>query len=127
MAEPPDDLSVRDDERLLHRICPSDVFVNPDTGHTRPTSAAFRSTSNITSVAIASMVNGQELLKDYPDWKLVEIDVGTLRSLGCRIVRDPQPGYESHALVYGSAPNGRMTKSQAREIAERCRWVNTND
>ena len=123
MPEPIDDVSIGDDERLLHRIRIEDIFTDPHTGHRRPSSATFRSKSNIISVDLASLTTPDNALAAYPHHALVEIDVGTVRSLGCKVVRDPHPDNPSHVLLYGSGPDGRMTKSQAREIVSRCRWV----
>ncbi len=127
MPEPIDDVSIGDDERLLHRIWPDDVVVDPQTGQRRPSSATFRSKSNIISVDLASLTTPEKVLAGYPHHALVEIDVATVRSLGCKVVRDPQPDNPSHALLYGSGPDGRMTKSEAREIVGRCRWVSIVD
>jgi len=118
-----DDVSIGDDERLLHRIRVEDIFIDPQTGQRRPSSATFRSKSNIISVDLASLTTPVQALAAYPQHALVEIDVGTVRSLGCKVVRDPLPDNLSHALLYGSGPDGRMTKSQAREIVSRCKWV----
>ena len=123
MPEPIDDVSIGDDERLLHRIRPDDVVVDPATAQRRPSSATFRSKSNIISVDLASLTDPYKALEGYPHHTLVEIDVGTVRSLGCKVVRDPLPNNSAHALLYGSGPEGRMTKSQAKEIVNRCRWV----
>ncbi len=123
MSEPVDDVAIGDDERLLRRIRPEDVFVEPQTGQRRPSSATFISKSNIISVDLASLTTPDKALGDYPGHVLVEIDVGTVRSLGCKVVRDPLPNNSDHALLYGSGPEGRMTKSQAKEIVNRCQWV----
>lgn len=123
MPEPVDDLAIGDDERLFHRIRPVDTYLEPS-GECRPTSGAFRYIKNVTSVDIASLTTPEQTLEDYPTFRLVEIEAGFLRSLGCRIVRDLQPDNPAHALVYGSAPEGRLTKTQAREVAKKCKWVN---
>ena len=123
MPEPIDDVSIGDDERLLRRIRPDDVFVEPETGERRPSSATFISRSNIISVDLASLTTPEKALANYPRHVLVEIDVRIVRSLGCKVVRDPLPDNPSHALLIGSAPDGRMTKSQAREIVSLCKWV----
>ena len=123
MAEPVDDVSIGDDERLLRRIRPEDVFVEPQSGQRRPSSATFISKSNIISVDLASLTTPEKALGNYPRHVLVEIEVRTVRSLGCKVVRDPQPNNSAHTLLYGSGPEGRMTKSQAKEIVNRCRWV----
>ncbi len=121
MPEALDDVSITDDESLLHRIRPEDAVIG--SGTDRPSSSAFRSKSNILSVDIASLTTPEKTLANYPLFRLIDIEVGILRSLGCRVVRDPLPDSPAHALVYGSGPGGRMTKSQAKEIASRCRWV----
>ena len=122
MPEPLDDVTIADGERLLHRIRPDDVHIDAD-GQCRPSSAAFRYINNVTSVDIASLTTPETTLEGYPAYRLVEINAGTVRSLGCRIVRDPQPDNLAHALIYGNAPDGRLTKSQAKQVANRCRWV----
>jgi hypothetical protein len=127
VPEPIDDVSIGNDDRLLRRIRPDDVFVEPETGQRRPSSATFISKSNIISVDLATLTTPEKALGNYPSHILVEIDVGTVRSLGCKVVRDPQPDNPSHALLYGSGPDGRMTKSQAREIVSRCKWVPVGD
>lgn len=127
MPEPIDDVSIADDERLLRRIRPDDVFVEPETGQRRPSSATFISKSNIISVDLATLTTPEKALANYPRHILVEIDVGTVRSLGCKMVRDPRPENPAHALLYGSGPDGRMTKSQAREIVGRSKWVLVGD
>lgn len=91
MPEPIDDVSIGDDERLLHRIRIEDIFIDPQTGLRRPSSATFRSKSNIISVDLASLTTPDKALAAYPHHALVEIDVGTVRSLGCKVARDPQP------------------------------------
>lgn len=123
MPELIDDVSIGDDERLLHRIRPEDVVVDLETGQRRPSSATFKSKSNIISVDLASLTTPDKALAGYPHHALVEIDVATVRSLGCKVMRDPLPANPSHALLYGSRPDGRMTQSQAREIVSRCKWV----
>lgn len=123
MPEPLDDVTIADNERLLHRIRPDDVHID-SSGQIRPPSGAFRYIKNITSVDIASLTTPERALEGYPAYSLVEIEAGAVRAVGCRIVRDPQPDNPAHALVYGSAPGGRLTKSQAKEVANRCRWVN---
>ena len=127
MPEPVDDLSIGNDERLLHRIRPVDVILDSETGQRRPASSSFRSKSNIISVDLASLTTPEKAVAGYLHHALVEIEVGTVRSLGCKVVRDPLADNPSHALLYGSGPEGRMTKSQAREIVSRCKWVSLGD
>jgi hypothetical protein len=127
VPEPVDDVSIGDDERLLHRIRPVDVVLDSETGQRRPASSSFRSKSNIISVDLASLTTPEKALANYLHHALVEIEVGTVRSLGCKVVRDPLPDNPSHALLYGNGPEGRMTKSQAREMVSRCKWVSVGD
>jgi hypothetical protein len=127
VPEPVDDVSIGDDECLLHRIRPVDVVLDSETGERRPASSSFRSKSNIISVDLASLTTPDKALAGYLHHALVEIEVGTVRSLGCKVVRDPLPDNPSHALLYGSGPEGRMTKSQARDIVSRCKWVSVGD
>jgi len=128
VPEPIDDVSIGDDERLLHRVRPNDVVVDAATGQRRPSSATFKSKSNIISVDLASLTTPEKALANYPRHMLVEIDVGTVRSIGCKVVRDPLlPDNPAHALVYGSRPDGGMTRSQAREIVSHCKWVPAGD
>jgi hypothetical protein len=127
VPEPVDDVSIGNDERLLHRVRPIDVILDSETGQRRPSSSSFRSKSNIISVDLASLTTPKKALAGYPQHALVEIEVGTIRSLGCKVVRDPLPDNPAHALLYGSGPEGRMTKSQAREIVSQCRWVSVGD
>jgi hypothetical protein len=123
VPEPIDDATIGDDELLYHRIRPEDMNVDATTGEYRPSSAAFRYIDNITSVDIASLTTPQRALEPAPTYRLAEIEVRAVRSVGCKVVRDPQPDNEAHALIYGSAPEGRMTKSQAKRIANMCRWT----
>lgn len=114
MPEPVDDLTIGDSEILLHRVHAQDVSTDPATNVIRPNSSNLRSKTNIMSVDIASMTTPQRALQNYVGHRLVAIDAGSLRSLGCKIVRDPEPSNDAHALVYGSAPDGRMTKGASQ-------------
>jgi hypothetical protein len=127
VPEPIHDVSIADDERLLRRIRPEDVVVDSVTGQRRPSSAAFKSKSNIISVDLASLTTPGKTLAAYRQFMLVEIDVATVRALGCKVVRDPLPDNPAHALLYGNGPGGRMTAPQAKEIVSQCKWVSVRD
>jgi len=70
-----DDVSIGDDERLLHRIRVEDIFIDPQTGQRRPSSATFRSKSNIISVDLASLTTPVQALAAYPQHALLGLFV----------------------------------------------------
>lgn len=116
-----DDESVPDDESVWRRIAPQDLVRDQETGLYRPSSGSLR-TSEM-SVAIASLTSVESALVDYPGFSLAEIKVAFLRSIGCIVVRDPDPpDNPAHALVYGKSANGSLTKSQAKRLAEAATW-----
>jgi len=122
MPEPQDDCSIGDDEKLLRRIRPKDIHLNPISNQYRPESGCFRSDDFI-SVHIASLTSEEKVLLDYPEFSLVEFTAEEMRSIGCKIVRDPLPEDPAHALMYGTAPGGYVSKSQAKKLSKICRWV----
>lgn len=122
MPVPLDDPTVSNDERLWRRVGPSQIITNPETGESRPSSAVFRSTNEI-SVARASLTTPAATLENYPKHSLVEFEARVARLAGCIVVCDPLPDDRAHALVYGSGANGRLTKTQAKKIAGQARWV----
>ena len=74
------------------------------------------------SVALASRTTPQNVLADYPDHSLVSFSVDLVRQLGCIVTReegDPDP---AHALVCHNNPESRLTKSQAKSIANKAQW-----
>lgn len=123
MPEQRDDPTISDHERLWRRVPPIQIHLDPKTREQRVSSAAFRSTTGIISVAIASLTTAESILTGYPGYSLVEFEAGAARMAGCVVVRDPLPDDPAHALVYGSAPKGHLTKPQARKIAQKARWV----
>lgn len=122
MPEPQDDRSIGDNETLLRRIRPKDIHLDPLTNQYRPESGCFRSDEFI-SVHIASLTSHRQVLSNYPEFSLVEFTVAELRSIGCIVVRDPLPEDSSHALIYGTAPGGYVSKTQAKKLSKICRWV----
>jgi hypothetical protein len=125
MPEPQDDISIGDDETLLRRIRPNHIHLDPITNQYRPESGCFRSDDFI-SVHIASLTSHRQVLSSYPDFSLVEITAQEIRSVGCKIVRNPLPEDSAHALIYGTAPGGYVSKPQAKKLAKLCRWVVLN-
>src|SRR5437899_3464025 len=92
MCDRPDDLSIPNEERLWRRIRAN--WVHRPTGEApRPTSAAFKDNlSGEVSVFIASRTTTDMLLRDHPTDSLAEITAGLARSLGYKVVRDPDGG-----------------------------------
>jgi len=125
MPEPQDDCSIGDDEKLLRRIRPKDIHLDPITNLYRPESGCFRSDDFI-SVHIASLTSHKQVLSTYTEFSLVEFTAEEIRSVGCIIVRDPLPEDPAHALIYGTAPGNYVSKSQAKKLAKLCRWVVLN-
>ena len=121
MPEPQDDCSIGDDEKLLRRIRPKDIHLDPISNQYRPESGCFRSDDFI-SVHIASLTSHKQVLSTYPEFSLVEFTAEEIRSVGCIIVRDPLPEDPAHALIYGTAPGNYVSKSQAKKLAKLCRW-----
>ena len=122
MPEPQDDRSIGDGEKLLRRIRPKDIHFDPITNQYRPESGCFRSDDFI-SLHIASLTTTDKVLSNYPEFSLVEFTAEELRSIGCKIVRDPLPEDPAHALMYGTAPGDYVSKSQAKKLSKICRWV----
>ncbi len=118
MSSRTDDLTIDDDEILWRRVIPAWIKEEPG-GLVRPGSAAFRDQrSNELSVNIASLTTEEQVLEGRPDDSLVAIRTGVFRGLGYVIVRDPEEGNESHALVC-PAP----TKRDSRAISRQATWV----
>lgn len=116
-----DDETIPDDELLWRRVLPSQIVADEETGRLRPSSAAFRPSDSM-SVSIASMTSVQVELEKTPEQSLAEFAVGFCRSLGCSVVRQPEPENPAHALVFGGASKGCLTKTQAKQIAHRAQW-----
>ena len=125
MPEPQDDRSIGDEEKLLRRIRPKAIYLDPITGVYRPESGCFRSADFI-SVHVASLTSHTQVLSNYPEFSLVEITAEELRAIGCKIVCDPLPEDSSHALIYGTAPGGFVSKPQAIKIVQICRCAILN-
>lgn len=127
MPEWRDDPTINDDEHLWRRVLVDDPFQvkkDPKTGQPRPSSAAFKSSTQLTSVAVASLTTPEEFLAGFSRHSLVEVNARAVRDAGCILVRDPEPGNPAHAHIIGiTREDGRLTSSEARRIADKARWV----
>ncbi len=119
---PVDDPTIGDDGLLWRRIAPEQIRVDEETREQRASDSAFR--TDQMSVHIASVTSRDAILAHYPNDKLMEFSAGEARGEGFIIVRDPLPEDASHALVLrADSPGQRPTKSQAKRLANRARWV----
>lgn len=128
---PPDDLTIGDDELLYIRIFPDVDSIEPlpDGSGFRPNSGEFRSDGAL-SVDLQSLCTPEQTrdraIPPRP-FHVAAVPARLARSVGCRIVRDPQPDNSAHALIYGNrcrddgskdgVRDGSLTKSQAKKIA----------
>ncbi len=131
-----DDPAIGDDERLWHRIHPSQVerdesgqIVRDENGRARVISGAFRDHAGEgTSVHIASLADLEALRRRFPEYGLMEITAEEARRAGCIVVPAPEPEDRSHALLMRREnPPMRLTKNQARDIRNSARWIPGTD
>lgn len=122
-----DDASIADDEFLWRRVLVDNsahVEKDPVTGEPRPTSGAFRSSREITSVAIASLTTQERFLAQHSRHSAVKVTARAVRAAGCIIVRDRSPSEdESHAHIIGSRTDGTLTGGEAKRIAKNADWL----
>lgn len=117
-----DDATISDETRLWRRIAPSEIRVDPQTGVATASDSAYR--THQMSVHIANLTDTRAVLANYPNHSLTEFTAGDARAVGCMVVRDPLESDPSHALVCRNDDHTqRLTKSQAKQIANRARWV----
>ena len=121
-----DDPSIPDDELLWRRICNQPAWwkIEPG-GSLRPSSVAFLdSYTGEVSVNRASLTTREKTLAGRPDDGLIEIEAAFPRSLGHRVVSDPEPDNPAHALILPPATQTPKTrKADARRMAEAARWL----
>jgi hypothetical protein len=70
------------------------------------------------SVYLSDEITLQDLIAKFPAAYIAEFTVGTIRSEGCIIVRDPND--PAHGLIYDAQKLGdqRLSKGQARRIRD---------
>jgi hypothetical protein len=122
VSQRPDDPSIGDNEQLWRRVHPAQININSQTGGHHLSSAVF-STRKEVSVAIASETTLEALLANYPEHSVIEFTVGSARSAGCTVVRDPLPDDPAHALVCGSRSEGRLNKTQQNLLKQASIWI----
>lgn len=120
---PPDDVSITDDEWLYVRIFPSQGSIQrtDDGAGWRPSSGSLRRHDQALSVDLGSHCTPQETRdRDLSQtFHVARVAARVVRACGCRIIRDPEAGNPSHALVYGNHSNGdgSLSKSQTKHVA----------
>jgi hypothetical protein len=122
-----DDPTISEDERLWRRVLvddPSHIKRDSVTGEARPSSGAFKSHTELTSVAIASLTTPEDFLAGFPRHSIVEVTARAVRETGCLIARDPTPDDPAHAHIMSTKrEDGHLTSSEARKIANQATWV----
>lgn len=118
-----DDLSISDGEVLWRRVPPQQAVKDHRTGRWRPSSAVFRPSDREMSVNMASLTTESAALAANPEDGLVAFTAGRARALDCIIVRQPEPDNPAHAIVVKKGSDTRLTKGDARILAEEAEWV----
>ena len=106
-----DDVSIRDDERLLRRVHIALLVRDDDTGLARVSSGVFKDRE--LSVHIESVLkeigrSAESCLQNCNTLKLVSITAGNARQFNQAVCRKPIPNDPSHGLVYGSKNNPKI-------------------
>lgn len=128
MCDRPDDPSIPNEERLWRRILSNWVY-RPAGDRPRPSSAAFKDNlSGEVSVFIASLTTTDTLLQNHPADSVAEITAGLARSLGYKIVRDPDgglvPNDPTHVVLCPPPGHGKKRLTRvAAALAEGSTWV----
>lgn len=122
MPQRPDDPSIDNNERLWRRVHPTQINIDSGTGDPDVSSAVF-STREEVSVAIASETTLEIFVANNPEHSVVEFTVGSARSAGCTVVRDPLADDPAHALVCGPRSHGQLNKTQQELLKQASRLV----
>ena len=127
MPEWRDDPTIPGDERLWRRVLvddPSHVKKDSSTGQAHVSSGAFKSHTELTSVAIASLTTREDFLSGFPRHSIVGVTARAIRDAGCIIARDPNPEDRAHAHIIGTKrEDGLLTSSEAKKIVNQATWV----
>lgn len=119
-----DQEGIPDDTLLWHRVPPSSVIRNKDTGEEYASSGTFRDKDDAASVHIAALTTAQAIHAKYPGYKLLEFRAADARAAGCIVVRAPEFNDLSHALVMRrDNPPCFLTKKQAAAIRDASRLI----
>lgn len=118
-----DDPTVLDEDRLWRRVprTPQHIVWDENRGNHRVSSAAFDDDSDGEPMSVwlaAEAGSPSEMLRGHPNFGVVSLAVGVVRSRQQIVLRDPLPGQPAHALVVG-----RKSDSVRREFARAARWI----
>src|SRR6266852_2979158 len=118
-----DDLGIANEDDLWRRIHPSWVFFDANEGRVRPTSQAFKDSSDGTPMSALLAKEDTPHRALAASWgekgfSLAAITAGLARQRGLGVVRDPQPEDPPHLLVFGD-----KTKFVREGLALAARWV----
>jgi hypothetical protein len=117
-----DDPNIGPDEILWRRVSPDKIL--PTTrSDAPPPSNAFRSNAVEISVNRASLCSVEATLQDYPNDSLVAVTAGAVRAAECIVVSDPKIDNPAHTLIIGKRPDGILTKSECKKIANCASWI----
>ncbi len=115
------DPTIPDSEDLWRRIPPWHIVTDENLGVVRPSSAAFEDDDDGSpmSVYLASATPlAGAVLVGHAGFALAAVTARLARECKQGIVRDPQPGAPSHALVIG-----RKTPGVRKRFAREARWI----
>lgn len=122
-----DDPNLSDNDTVFRRIWNTPQwtdFKSLEQGTLRPSSVAFLDPQNEVSVSVTSLTTPELMLKDYPDFGLVELRVGVPRSLNHIVSETPEIDDPPHRVIcppQGLSKNKR--KEAARRMAREIQWV----
>jgi hypothetical protein len=117
-----DDVTIRDDERLLRRIFPGHVNWD-ENGDPNISSAAFDKLDLSVNLASVMEQAGRELkdaIRGYAGFGLAAITAAHARSLNQAVARDPTRDEPSHGIMYGE-----KTRATRRKLRDGAQWIVT--
>jgi hypothetical protein len=118
----PDNPSIKDTDQILRRIHPSHWIRDSNLGKIRPTSQAFKDSSDGTPMSINLnnlLKSPEEAIEGYPGHLLVSFTAGFARhTLNQRVGPEPLPEDPSHGYVAGD-----KGKSNREKFANSADWV----
>ena len=119
--------SIDDDDRLWRRIPKHHVIFDENTNRYRPTSNAFRDSSDhpvsvyVERIVLQTGRTAADVLAPWPGYSLVSLTAGTVRKEGLevRVELDPAfPGEPAHAVLVGN-----KSRAVCRRLANAAEWV----
>ena len=104
---------------VLRRVRDYETLQEED-GRRRPSSQAYvqGGPDGDVSVYLASETTPARITRDYPGTYVAEVEIGTIRSQGLDVERDPIQGDPGHCNI-----TGRKTRSITRAITRSSRWT----